>query len=1290
MKTKLHHPDEYMMTMNHLQSVHDKRPKILSSILVFIGCIITAILVSMVDFKTTINSLTIEFIGDQEKSFRLYYDTGNGYNDHESVEGKVLWRDKQLITYHFAIPSDKTITAIRIDLYEQPSQYVINTISVNYLNDSNEIYQHLTWDAGQIEKMFVPLHDIKPFVLQQGHLLVETNGADPYFGTKQNISEIWSKLRNERHPLLLPSKIGVYFLLAVLAILFLFYQYVSKLTMDHLRSVHDKRPKILSSILVFIGCIISAILVSMVDFKTTINSLTIEFNGDQEKSFRLYYDTGNGYNDQELVEGKVLWKDKQSTTYHFPIPSDKTITAIRIDPDEQPSQYVIKTISVNYLNDSKEIHQHLTWDAGQIKKLFVPLHDVKPFVLHQGHLLVETNGADPYFGTKQNLSEIWSKLRNEQHPLLLPLKIGVYLLSAVLPILSLFYYYVSNRLKLVLIAILFFFKRIFRPSDRHFLESTFLGIRLYRLIEILLLMEMIFFMFLHRSSQPILSDEMFTIGMVMNNYVFLVGVTVVTTILFYRNKWISSLISILIALSWILIISPTLDLLQHVGIDSMAEAKNFDWSEAGFFISTIWENIDFKISRTGTALNLISVGMGITIYILLYKHLRLDVNSLTLFLAGSLVVGFLFMSPVVANKSMNIIMLLMDKRHDFQEVLKKFENESPRITFDNRNLIVVVYIGESTSMMNMQIYGYPRQTTPELERLHQNDKGLLLFRNVFSTHTHTTPSLLEAMSIGIFDKEDHLPINERRRVPVIDVLSKENIRSYLISNQGQTGTWNQYSSIIFKNADKTFSTSNKHLGNKDNLMTKPFDHIFFSDHLIPTVNKFSAPRRGLIFLHSYTGHGPYLEYIPVEFRKSVDLSFASLNRKAIMGSKDWNFRDVDAYDATIKYIDFSVVRSIEMIKSSDDPMVFIYFSDHGESVYSWRGHESSRFIHEMARVPFLLYFNSAARKEYPTLFKKYNDLSRTGAISTLAQFPSTLIDMLGGDIKSLPNLPFTIGSVQSTPVKPIIVRRTSEGLTYVNLNQPVESPDPTYSTLLDATDDSTAIFSTTHHNSGNNTKICYHQSNSIGKAVRGSLVADCLEVDLVVQDDGTLSVSQSPLESVNLHLSQIIDIANRKNLSLWIDAKNLHPGFNCSVLADYLVENTIDNKRSVIEFPSHTPLSDKRIQACSHKLQSLGFRTSYYVSKDKASLCSNKLADGKQNVSDENCRSLQDDLENAYRSKIFTDFSFDYDVVAAMENIPVAKKLRWNTWNVQAKSFEKIHPKRFDMVILSNNDPNSR
>jgi hypothetical protein len=168
---------------------------------------------------------------------------------------------------------------------------------------------------------------------------------------------------------------------------------------------------------------------------------------DQERSFRLYYDTGSGYNEKESVAGEVLRRDKQSTTYHFQIPHDKTLIAVRIDPDEQPARYLIKTISTNYIADSKRVYPHLTWNAEQIEKLFVPLHNVKPFVLQQGNLLVETEGPDPYFGTKENLSETWKKLRSEQHPLLLPLKIGGYLLLVLMAMLFVYRYVVLAWLK---------------------------------------------------------------------------------------------------------------------------------------------------------------------------------------------------------------------------------------------------------------------------------------------------------------------------------------------------------------------------------------------------------------------------------------------------------------------------------------------------------------------------------------------------------------------------------------------------------------------------------------------------------------------------------------------------------------------------------------------------------------------------------------------------------------------------------------------------------------------------
>ena len=71
----------------------------------------------------------------------------------------------------------------------------------------------------------------------------------------------------------------------------------------------------------------------------------------------------------------------------------------------------------------------------------------------------------------------------------------------------------------------------------------------------------------------------------------------------------------------------------------------------------------------------------------------------------------------------------------------------------------------------------------------------------------------------------------------------------------------------------------------------------------------------------------------------------------------------------MNYISDNIVYSLNEISKKDKPIVFIYTSDHGESPLTGRAHDSSRFIWEMASVPFLVYFNDAAKLKYPELFK---------------------------------------------------------------------------------------------------------------------------------------------------------------------------------------------------------------------------------------------------------------------------------------------------------------------------------
>ena len=68
---------------------------------------------------------------------------------------------------------------------------------------------------------------------------------------------------------------------------------------------------------------------------------------------------------------------------------------------------------------------------------------------------------------------------------------------------------------------------------------------------------------------------------------------------------------------------------------------------------------------------------------------------------------------------------------------------------------------------------------------------------------------------------------------------------------------------------------------------------------------------------------------------------------------------------------------------------------------------------------------------------------------------------------------------------------------------------------------------------------------------------------------------------------------------------------------------------------------------------------------------------------------LKRELESAYRSGLFTDFSFQYGGRLGMEQFEVAKKLAWNIRDVPVEKLNQVSVNSFRMIMLNNTDPNS-
>ena len=351
------------------------------------------------------------------------------------------------------------------------------------------------------------------------------------------------------------------------------------------------------------------------------------------------------------------------------------------------------------------------------------------------------------------------------------------------------------------------------------------------------------------------------------------GIVHLSILLYLSKKKLLSFFTIIFLFSYFFVIYPILFVGSGIGADSLAETKNFNIDEAIFwFLNLI--SINWIPSNRHLQLYLLAFFSYLIFWILIKILLKKYSNKYFKFFEY-IFIFFIILIPL-SSKINNVVISYSKMTNEYESYNKNFSHnlKNFKITKKNNGLNVLLYIGESTSSMHMSIYDYPRENTPMLNKIKSNDKNFIMFKNVWSNHTHTSASLLRALS---FDnskiKNKHktpLTIIEEKRISITDLLDKSNIKTNLYSNQGKSGSWNLASSIIFKNADKSFSNNNVLIGNKSDFQDKPFDHIYFNRFFSEQFEKNENKGESLYVFHSYAGHGPYTKFIPEKYKKKID------------------------------------------------------------------------------------------------------------------------------------------------------------------------------------------------------------------------------------------------------------------------------------------------------------------------------------------------------------------------------------------------------------------------------------
>jgi glucan phosphoethanolaminetransferase (alkaline phosphatase superfamily) len=693
-----------------------------------------------------------------------------------------------------------------------------------------------------------------------------------------------------------------------------------------------------------------------------------------------------------------------------------------------------------------------------------------------------------------------------------------------------------------------------------------------------------------------------------------------------------------------------------LGGDSFLESRDFNTIEASVWVKSFVASLPYMVPPTKIVVFIFGVALALSVPLAwsLRRHNRAVTLVLAMLLGGHIGLTYSAYRGFEASR-------------DYVRSIQASFAEPVSGMGQAADVDLILYVGESTSTMNMSLYGNPLKTTPLLDALHAQDVGFLRFDPVRSTQSHTSVSLLRALSVPS-------PLGSpQQQWGMGPVLANAGVKAKLFSVQPLTGSFASFSKFIFAGMDFDLNADERYKGN----MTAPT----VKDHeLIPQV----LDRTGVTIFHSYAGHGSYLDLIDmglshavrrpaIDMQGMVGAGYSSLDKAMV--------QDVQDYDRAMTYIDRNVEQVMRGVQSRSKPGVMLYFSDHGDAVFTRRGHESSKYIDEMTTVPFVMYFNAAYRAKYPEVFSQYQAASKRDGLKLLDQIVPTVLDVLRIESKHPLTIP-TMAQSRAHPHPVIMERGTLQGTSSLDFRYDEAkglseqkfaggTPEPTWTWMI-------------NDKYKNEKTICYHRADSFAKALRAANVAGCIEFDLVVEGD-KLSIYHPPAVATGFEVEHMFAIASHRKNKLWIDSKNLNEPAACQTLQKYLEKNRHRVGEIFVEFPAESVARVDALRACAMGMKGMGIRTSYYVPTHWLLPCAQDPAKNKMA-----CASLKADVDTAMQSGMFTDLSFDFLGYPAMQKVEGANKYSWNTWTVKPQDFHKFPRQDFRYIIMdTSTDPNT-
>ena len=258
---------------------------------------------------------------------------------------------------------------------------------------------------------------------------------------------------------------------------------------------------------------------------------------------------------------------------------------------------------------------------------------------------------------------------------------------------------------------------------------------------------------------------------------------------------------------------------------------------------------------------------------------------------------------------------------------------------DCRDRQIYVYIiGEASRAANWQLYGYERETNPELSR--RGD--LCLFKNVITQSNTTHKSV--PMFLSPVHTARHHDLYYRKGLATL--FNEAGYKTYFLSNQSPQGA------MVDKFAKEADEVIYIGAPRQDMQLLRMMRRIIETD-----------TKHDLLFiLHCYGSHFSYHQRYPREyavFQPDNDVAIKPQNIEMIR----------NAYDNSIVYTDHFLNSIVDYLGGLPAPSALLFCADHGEDLFD---DERGRFLHAsptityyQLHVPSFVWFSDEYAERFP-------------------------------------------------------------------------------------------------------------------------------------------------------------------------------------------------------------------------------------------------------------------------------------------------------------------------------------